>query len=313
MSIIDAATLRRRLSLMRSTYIPWRAAKVRQRYPAGHFHSPIPDLRDVAARRSQLFDRTIDPREIDFHEKAQWQLLEKLGIALEGFPWSESGVKGGRYRFRQQMFGTGEAVALAALLLTERPRRFVEVGSGWSTALVLDVRDFGLSDLKVTCIEPLPQRLLDLTGPPSQSGIQLIEERLEFVDNSIFEPLEPGDILFIDSSHVGKIGSDLLHLLFNVFPDLPNGTLIHFHDVPWPFEYWEDWVFDGWAWNEVYFLRAFLVHNSRYDIYLWQHMLNSHDGPRYRRLIPQANGDPGSSIWIKKSEGGAVRPSSERA
>src|SRR5918995_7145727 len=149
MSGIDTATLRRRLSLWRSTHIPWRAAKVRQRYPAGHFHSPIPDLRDVAARRSQLFDRTIDPSEIDFHEDAQWQLVGNLGVALEGFPWGELGVKGGRYRFAQQMFGRGEAVVLAALLLTERPRRFVEVGSGWSTALVLDVRDFALSDLEV--------------------------------------------------------------------------------------------------------------------------------------------------------------------
>ena len=116
---------------LRSTYIPWRAAKVRQRYPAGHFHSPIPDLRDVAARRSQLFNRTIYPGEIDLHEDTQWQLLEKLGTALDGFPWGELGVKGGRYRFRQEMFGRDEAVVLAALLLTERPRRFVDVGSGW--------------------------------------------------------------------------------------------------------------------------------------------------------------------------------------
>ena len=267
----------------------------------------------MAARRSQLFDRTIDPSEIDFHEDAQWQLVGNLGVALEGFPWGELGVKGGRYRFTQQMFGRGEAVVLAALLLTERPRRFVEVGSGWSTALVLDVRDFALSDLEVTCIEPFPQRLLDLTGSPHQSGIRLIEERLELIRDSAFHSLEPGDVIFIDSSHVGKIGSDLLHLLFNVFPGLPNGTLIHFHDVPWPFEYWEDWVFDGWAWNEVYYLRAFLAHNSRYGVYLWPHMLSSHDDSRYRRLVPQANGDPGSSIWIKKSGGGAVQPSSDRA
>jgi hypothetical protein len=301
MGEIDAATLRRRLSLWRSTYIPWRAATVRQRYPAGHFHSPIPDLRDVDARRSVLFDRTKDPRGIDLREDRQWELLERLGDALEGFLWDEFGTKGGRYKFRQQMFGPGEAVVLAALLLAERPRRFVEVGSGWSTALVLDVRDFALPDLEVTCIEPFPQRLLDLTGPTRESRIHLIDERLELAGGSVFRSLESGDVLFIDSSHVGKIGSDLHHLLFDVFPSLPDGILIHFHDIPWPFEYWEDWVFDGWAWNEAYYLRAFLTHNSRYGIYLWPHMLISHDEARYCRLVPQASGDPGSSIWLRKS------------
>lgn len=300
MSGFDTAALRRRLSLLRSTYIPWRAAKVRQRFPAGHFYSPIPDLRDVADRRSQLFDRTIDPEDIELHEAAQWHLLEQLGGALESFPWDESGVKEGRYRFAQEMFGPGEAFVLVALLLAKRPRRFVEVGGGWSTALVLDVRDFALPDLEVTCIEPFPQRLLDLTGPPDRSGIQLIEERLELTEDSVLRSLAHNDILFIDSSHVGKIGSDLHHILFKVLPSLPNGVLIHFHDIPWPFEYWEGWIFKGWAWNEAYYLRAFLTHNSRYSIYLWPHMLISHDESRYRRLVPRANGDPGSSIWIRK-------------
>jgi hypothetical protein len=298
---IDTAAVRRQLSLWRSTYIPLRGTKVRQRYAAGHFHSPIPDLSDVTSRRSKIFDRTSSPLSVDLHEALQWELLEKLGLALEGFRWDEFGVKDGRYKFGQPMFGPGEAVVFAGLLLAERPRRIVEVGSGWSTALLLDVRDTALPELEVTCIDPYPERLLKLTGSPDESGIQLIEERLELSDDSTFESIGPGDILFIDSSHVGKIGSDVLHILFHVLPQLPDNTLIHFHDVPWPFEYWEDWVFNGWAWNEAYYLHAFLAHNSRYRIYLWPHMLSSRDDARYRRAIPQVQGDPGGSIWIRKS------------
>ena len=307
---IDTAGVRRHLSLWRSTYIPWRDAKVRQRYPAGHFHSPIPDLRDIASRRSEIFDRSSGPLDVDLHEALQWDTLEKIGVALEGFRWDEFGVKGGRYKFKQPMFGPGEAMVFAGLLLAERPRRIVEVGSGWSTALALDVRDAALPELEVTCIEPFPERLLNLTGSPGESGIRLIEQRLELVDDAAFKSIGPGDILFIDSSHVGKIGSDVLRILFHVLPQLPDGTLIHFHDVPWPFEYWEDWVFDGWAWNEAYYLQAFLTHNSRYGIYLWPHMLSCRDDTRYRRAVPQVHGDPGGSIWIRKSGTSATQASS---
>ena len=75
---------------------------------------------------------------------------------------------------------------------------------------------------------------------------------------STFSGLRRGDILFIDSSHVAKIGSDVNHLVFTVLPALQSGVLVHFHDIFFPFEYPQAWLAEGRAWNEAYLLRAFL-------------------------------------------------------
>lgn len=297
---MDLNGLKSSAAQWRNTYVPAKGAKVRQTYPAGHFYSPIPDLNDVVDRRSQLFDRTRAPKDIPLREAEQWATLAEMRVALDGFPWSNDGIEAGRYRFNNEMFGRGDAAVLAAMLLVRRPQRFIEVGSGWSTSVALDVRDRMLDGLAVTCIEPHPQRLLGATGTPAESGIRLLHQRLETTDPEVFHALEPGDVLFVDSTHVGKIGSDVNTILFDVLPELPDGVVIHFHDIPWPFEYWEDWVFEGRAWNEAYLLRAFLAHNDRYRIVLWPHMLKTLDETRYAATFPDARGDAGGSIWIEK-------------
>ena len=84
-----------------------------------------------------------------------------------------------------------------------------------------------------------------------------------------FEKLEPNDLLFIDSSHISKIGSDLNYLLFEVLPSLKPGVIIHFHDILYPFEYPYEWIEKGIYWNEAYLLKAFLMHNKNYEILLF--------------------------------------------
>jgi predicted O-methyltransferase YrrM len=297
---MDLNGLKSTASLWRSTDLPEKGARVRQRYPAGHYYSPIPDLNDVRARRAQLFDRTKKPAEVELREDAQWATLAEMSDALGGFPWDGHGIADGRYRYDNEMFGRGDAAVLAGLLMARRPKRFVEVGSGWSTSVALDVRDRFLDGLQVTCIEPYPERLLRATGTPAQSGIRLLETRLETADPEVFRTLEPGDFLFVDSTHVGKIGSDVNTVLFDILPELPDGVVIHFHDIPWPFEYWEDWVFDGRAWNEAYLLHAFMANNARYRLALWPHMLKTLDGDRYASTLPDAHGDAGGSIYLEK-------------
>src|SRR5690606_35181768 len=76
-----------------------------------------------------------------------------------------------------------------------------------------------------------------------------------------FQRLTAGDILFIDSSHVAKTGSDVLHAVFTILPALADGVWVHFHDVHANFEYPRAWSEQGRSWNESYFLRAFLMHN----------------------------------------------------
>ena len=89
---------------------------------------------------------------------------------------------------------------------------------------------------------------------------------------SVFDELNEGDILFIDSTHVLRTGSDVCFELFEVLPRLAPGVLVHFHDIFWPFEYPRAWVVDeNRSWNELYAIRAFLMNNSDWHIIFFNH------------------------------------------
>ena len=128
---------------------------------------------------------------------------------------------------------------------------------------------------------------------------KIIEKKVQEVALDFFRELEKGDILFIDSSHVSKCGSDLNYLLFNVLPILNKGVFIHFHDIFFPFEYPKEWVIGGRNWNENYLIRAFLMNNKNYEICLFSHYLHIHH-PDIFQNMPLAKKDFGGSLWLEK-------------
>ncbi len=107
------------------------------------------------------------------------------------------------------------------------------------------------------------------------------------------------DILFIDSTHVSKIGSDVNRLIFDILPALPRGVVVHFHDIFFPFEYPLEWLYEGRAWNEAYLLRAFLSYNKSFKILFWNSYLQAKQLDALNAAYP-AMAVGGSSIWIKK-------------
>jgi hypothetical protein len=108
------------------------------------------------------------------------------------------------------------------------------------------------------------------------------------------------DVLFIDSSHVTKIGSDVNYLFFEILPRLRPGVLVHIHDVMWPFNYPLEWIIEGRSWNKAYIVRAFLQYNEAFDILLF----NSYLGHTYRKMLteqmPKFLENTGGSIWLGK-------------
>src|SRR5690606_1833553 len=110
-----------------------------------------------------------------------------------------------------------------------------------------------------TFIEPYPRLLQSLITPDDAAAVTILPQRVQEVPLSVFDQLEPQDILFIDSSHVAKVGSDVVFLLLRVLPRLRPGVLIHFHDIFYPWSYPMRWIRQGCAWNESLFLRALLV------------------------------------------------------
>ena len=170
-----------------------------------------------------------------------------------------------------------------------QPKNIVEVGSGFSSALMMDVNDlFFESNIQLTFIEPYPKnRLFPLMkGTIKKDTIKVLENKVQEVDFSLFESLEANDILFIDSSHTLKFGSDLSHLFFKIFPRLQSGVLIHLHDIFFPFEYPKEWLELGRAWNEAYFLRAFLMYNQCFEILLFPSQLEYIEQPWFQENMP---------------------------
>ena len=253
-------------------------------YPPGHFYSPIPSKDDIAR-----VERPSSFAGIDLAEPAQLALVEEFAELppLEPLPsW--------RYRFENGFFRHGDAFMYYAMLTTRRPKRVVEVGSGWSSALALDVTEGWAERPDFTFIEPNAERLRSLLRPGDPADV--IEKPVQ--DVSVADLLEPGDFLFIDSSHVCKAGSDVNHLLFDVLPHLPVGVVVHVHDVYAGFEYPSNWLTEGRGWNEAYLLRAFLMHNDRWRVLVFNSWLGSAHRALVADRLPTFAQHPGGSLWM---------------
>lgn len=212
-----------------------------------------------------------------------------------------------RYYVNDDVYPIGDATILRAMILAMKPNRIIEIGSGFSSACMLDALDeSGNFEANVTFIEPYAERLLGLLRPADQQRCKIIQQPVQALEVGLFETLEPNDILFIDSTHVLKTGSDVHFELFEILPRLKNGVLIHFHDIHYPFEYPESWIFDqNYSWNEIYALRAFLMYNHEFEVVYF----NSFFASAYRELIEQTYPpmlqNTGGSLWLRKTGFGA--------
>ncbi|MCA1706725.1 MAG: class I SAM-dependent methyltransferase [Actinobacteria bacterium] len=154
---------------------------------------------------------------------------------------------------------------------------------------------------QLTFIDPFPRTLRALVSEADLWG-RLIAQPVQSLSLSIFEALEPGDVLFIDSTHVCRAGSDVNFLLFDVLPALRAGVLIHVHDIFYPFEYPPEWIRQGRGWNEAYALRAFLEFNTAFRILLSNSFLELFHRPWFAEHMPLCLEAPipTGSIWLEK-------------
>lgn len=259
-------------------------------YAPRHFYSPHTARQD--RRRATTWRQQV-PQGIDVRER------EQLGLAGELAPAMAELRDGARYvsdAAVNNQFGPADAATLHAMLRHLRPARYLEVGSGFSTAVALDTAESHLSGLEITCIEPYPARLRSRLRPGDR--VEIIERPVQAVDPSRFERLQAGDVLFIDSTHVVKSGSDVVYLLLHILPMLRTGVVVHVHDIHWPFEYRPEWLAEGRDWNEVYLVRALLTDSRRWQILLmtsWLWSAHPEVLPVSLRCDPMDTG----SLWIR--------------
>lgn len=272
-------------------------------YPAGHYHSPIPSKEDVLSYLSSRTTPTSDLPGINLNEKSQRELLYEYINFYQDLPFPEKQTPTHRYYYDNEWFRSSDAIFLYGFLRKNAPKRIIEVGSGFSSAVMLDTIDgFFSQKPEITFIEPYPDRLISLLRDGDREQVRLIDKKIQDVPPETLLALESGDLLFIDSSHVVKCGSDLQLLIFEILPRLQAGVFVHFHDVFYPFDYPSRWLNEGRYWNENYFLRAFLSYNSEWRIIFFNTYVHLMFGDVIKEKMPLCVKYPGGSLYLQREK-----------
>jgi SAM-dependent methyltransferase/predicted O-methyltransferase YrrM len=305
-SVINAylrCTPRESSALLAAAELPSRVP--RPRFPAGHYYSPFPDVLKLGEepRRSQVW-----PTAPHATPGTDWRDGEQVALCQESFAQqkrlalrTEPSDDPTEFHAANDQYPPLDAWILEAMLRTFRPAQMIEVGSGFSSLVTARVnRECFDSELDFTCIEPYPREFL-LAGVPGISGLRI--EEIQNTPLEIIEALGENDVLFIDTSHTVKTGGDVPWLFNQVLPRLRSGVLVHVHDVFLPGDYPQQWVLEGWGWNELYLVEAFLAFNSAFRIVFGaQYMIQRHRDVLLEGFpgFPEHEERGGAALWMQR-------------
>ena len=224
--VVECDKLHRELSAITSELselkqaLPALSASTKEKLfvPLGHFYSPIQSLDYITQHHSDIF-RTLsrDIPGIDLREKAQLELLKSLKLYYDEIPFRPAKSENLRYFFENPAYSYSDAIFLYCMIRHTKPKRIIEVGSGYSSCVTLDTNEIHFDNsIEITFIEPFPDLLLSLMKGADKQHTKLVPSNFQEVDVEIFANLEANDILFIDSTHVSKVGSDVNYIFFEV-------------------------------------------------------------------------------------------------
>ena len=269
--------------------------------PPGHYYSPIILTEELIKNREKIFN-IIRPElsGIDLNLNEQKIVLEKFIKYYSELPFKPQKQKDLYYYYDNTWYEYSDAIFLYSMIRYCKPNKIIEIGSGFSSAVILDTNRLFFNDkIECTFIDPYPERLVSIIG--SDLNCNIISQKIQDTSQKIFSELEENDILLIDSSHVVKAGSDVNILLFEILPKLNKGVKIHFHDIFYPFQYPEEWLINQKrSWNECYFLQAFLMHNNAYKIIAFNTYLELCYKGWFEKYMPLCLNNTGGSLWLEK-------------
>jgi hypothetical protein len=262
-----------------------------------HFYQPIPDTQSLS---ETLWDRPSELVGIDMNDSVQLDLLRqqfsKFRHECEQLA-TEPTENPTRFYLNNGLFGGLDALMAYCMVRHFRPRLIVEIGSGFSSLILAEALAKN-NEPNLVCIDPSPQNFLRQNVPGLRS---LIEKRVQDIDVDFFSQLNPGDMLFIDSSHTVKIGGDVNYLFLEVLPRLEPGVIVHIHDIFLPFDYRRDWVMEQFRfWSEQYLLQAFLMFNSEFEVLMANSYLNHYRREELKAAFPTLPSWRGGSFWIRR-------------
>lgn len=265
-----------------------------------HYYEPLFNVKNL---RHSLRDIRNLPG-FDMNKDKQIALLESFDYSeeLRQLPVEFPGKEGVFY-FNNPSFGTGDSEILYSIVRKFKPKKIIEIGSGFSTLMTKEAiqknrmeSEEGQYECEYICIEPYENPWLE------NIGVTLIRKKLEDVEAEIFEQLEAGDILFIDSSHIIRPQGDVLTEYLEILPLIKSGVLVHIHDIFTPRDYLDEWLYDQVRfWNEQYLLEAFLTCNDKYRVLLAVNYMSHENYELISKRCPMLDEkrEPGS-FWIQK-------------
>jgi predicted O-methyltransferase YrrM len=288
-------------------------------YPPGHYYSPVPDIRDLKRESARIWPSV--PNEspgIEWRDDGQLELCTTVFARQERMRLAP-GPSSDPHKYvmapeQNWFFWPLDAWILEAMLRHLRPRRMIEIGSGFSSLMTARVnRECLDSGMRFTTIDPFPSDFL-VDGVPGIA--ELRTERVQDTPPALFNSLDEGDVLFIDTSHTVKTGGDVPWIFNRVVPRLNPGVVVQIHDIFLPHDYPRDWVLGGWGWNELYLVEAFLSFNAAFEMvfsadwmlhYHREEMLAAFPGyrayadaaPTTAGMSPESSRSSGS-LWIRR-------------
>lgn len=262
--------------------------------------------------RNHYYDPYIDPEQftqplsaerplpgIDLGEAGQLALLRKLDFTKELAELPRAKTTRDRYYLDNSTFGAGDGELFYSLLRHLKPRRLVEVGCGLSTLVAEEaLRKNRAEDAPChhLCIEPYEEPFF------VSDDLELLRSRSQEAPLEVFERLDAGDVLFLDTTHVLRPQGDVLHAFQRILPVLKPGVYVHVHDVFTPFDYPDVWIREDLRmWDEQYLLEAFLAFNPRFEVVAAVHYLKERHLEALLAVCPalrELDGTP-SSFWMR--------------
>jgi predicted O-methyltransferase YrrM len=298
-----------------------------------HYYWPVPDFRELEARKWPAEEEPVGvdlafDRQLNFLRTVVPQYRSEWMNATSPF-FSVS------YNFNNGFFESVDAEIAYCLVRHFKPRRIVEVGGGYSSRVMAAALDQNLKldgvRGELVTIDPYPDRF---PQKALSDRVHLIPQTIQNVDMDVFLSLQSGDFLFLDSSHVVGIGSDVVREYLEIVPRVADGVIIHAHDIFIPGDYPRDAVLHNLAfWSEQYLLQALLMFNPQFEVlwgssYMqsrantelensfpnWAHSYRTMPTVK-RRFIPTRDGERvwPSSFWMRKTGLGQARNTSAQA
>ena len=283
--------------LIKKTFPIWE--KLGFHITPNHYYEPIPDTRTLG---DEIWERESEMRGVNVNGEKQKEFIDKY-CSIYKKEYDSFGLYEPTDEFKYYVyngwFGEIDGDVLYTILRSYKPKRVIEIGSGYSSILIAEtlnknkLKDGIIS--KFTSIDPYPNP--DIKGKIPRN-VELIEKKLQDIKFEYFNQLKENDVLFIDSTSIVKINSDVCYEFLELIPRLNKGVLIHVHDIFLPKEYPKEWVIGKKLFsNEAYLLQAFLLFNNAFEI-IW---MGNYMKIKYPKLCKKMfRGKASQSFWMKK-------------